>query len=198
LQEADIQRVKDFFGQKKFSWYVESNDVESGLLLEKHGLEKQTVYPAMSCDLNSFESSAPDGDMSIDKIALKGSELETWISVAAQAFNFDRDDFAQAIHFLVDNIHPGNVDLYLGYCAGEPMATAMLIKHKDGVVTVHWIATLPTFRKRGFGSAITERLLSDAKKEHFNLVLLTASVLGKSVYEGLGFQEYARYDIYGN
>jgi predicted GNAT family acetyltransferase len=198
LQEADIQRVKQFFGEKKFSWYVESRDVESRLILEKHGLEKQTMHPAMSCDLSTFEARISDTDMRIDKIALDGAQLETWISVAAHAFSFDRDDFGQAIRFLIDNIHLGYVDLYLGYCDGEPMATGMLIKHKDEVATVHWISTSPTFRKRGFGSVISARLLSDAKNANFKIALLIASVLGKPVYESLGFHEYAQYDVYGN
>lgn len=74
----------------------------------------------------------------------------------------------------------------------------MLVRNyeHEATISLHWISTLPEFRKQGFGSIITSKALLDAKVNGFTEAVLLSSALGKSVYEKLGFQEYASYKIF--
>lgn len=77
-----------------------------------------------------------------------------------------------------------------------PVATTMSVYNQD-VVAVHWLGTLPEYRRRGIGYAITHKSLLDAYKQRCREAVLFGSVLGKSVYERIGFRVYAIYNTYG-
>jgi predicted GNAT family N-acyltransferase len=50
-----------------------------------------------------------------------------------------------------------------------------------------WIATLPEFRGRGIGTAITRRLVEAADDRHYGAIHLSAQLPAVSLYERFGF-----------
>ncbi|MGI5238212.1 GNAT family N-acetyltransferase [Dactylosporangium sp. CA-139066] len=56
---------------------------------------------------------------------------------------------------------------------------------EDEVVGVYWVTTMPRFRSRGMGRALMHALL---RRFGDRPVTLTASRLGRPLYESLGFE----------
>lgn len=85
--------------------------------------------------------------------------------------------------------------LYIGYFQGIPAAVGMALNRGD-IATLHWIGTLPEYRKKGLGTAITIKALHDLQDAGCSHALLLASALGKPLYERMGFKQYALYHMY--
>jgi ribosomal protein S18 acetylase RimI-like enzyme len=65
----------------------------------------------------------------------------------------------------------------------------------DGVVGVFGVATVPAYRRRGIGAAVTTRLLADRTGEA-DLAVLDASDLGFGVYARLGFATASTWEVW--
>lgn len=77
----------------------------------------------------------------------------------------------------------------------EIAGTGMAIINK----TVAWLGTIivkENYRNRGIGNAITSHLISIAERQGVATVLLTASDMGKPIYEKLGFKTDVHYIIF--
>lgn len=80
----------------------------------------------------------------------------------------------------------GALTCYLGYVGDEIVACAA--GHEvDGVVGVECVVTPPEFRRRGYGGAITKHIAYMARSKGYRWVTLTASEMGRPVYERIGF-----------
>jgi GNAT superfamily N-acetyltransferase len=86
---------------------------------------------------------------------------------------------------------PG-VSVYVGYTDGEPVTTGMGIR-TGSTIGVYNIATVERARKRGYGAAMTMRIVDDGAAEGCNTAILQASDMGLSVYEHLGFRTVVEY-----
>lgn len=72
---------------------------------------------------------------------------------------------------------------------GEGVVAAGVVKPVDGTAEIMGVATLPAFRRRGFGAAVTSRLVELAVAAGVSLVLLSADGDDVArVYERLGFR----------
>jgi len=81
---------------------------------------------------------------------------------------------------------------FLGTFRGRPVATS--VGHPwNGVVGINFVATLPEFRGRGFGTAMTWRAAAVARSADCPIVTLHASPMGYPVYRRMGFVERFRY-----
>jgi ribosomal protein S18 acetylase RimI-like enzyme len=82
----------------------------------------------------------------------------------------------------------GPVRLFVGYVDGRPVATAGA-RLGHGIVDVEWVATLPGYRGRGIGAALTwaATLVSPAEP-----ATLIASDAGQPVYEKMGYLRIMR------
>lgn len=82
--------------------------------------------------------------------------------------------------------------LYVGYDGDEPVSAGL------GVVTgrtvgIYNIATVEAARRRGYGAAITMRIVDDGAAAGCDVAILQASAMGRPVYERLGFRAVADY-----
>jgi predicted N-acetyltransferase YhbS len=74
----------------------------------------------------------------------------------------------------------------------EIAGTGMAIINK----TVAWLGTIivkDNYRNRGIGNAVTKHLIDMAERQGVETVLLTASDMGKPIYERLGFKTDIHY-----
>jgi GNAT superfamily N-acetyltransferase len=76
--------------------------------------------------------------------------------------------------------------MYLGRLNGEPVATNMLF-NGGGVASVYAVATLPSARGKGIGSAITLKPLLEARSMGYRYAVLFSTEMGVPVYERIGF-----------
>jgi ribosomal protein S18 acetylase RimI-like enzyme len=87
------------------------------------------------------------------------------------------------------------ISIYVGYLDGEPV-TAGLGWRTGRTIGVNNIATIPAARRRGFGEAMTARVLADGEAAGCSAAVLQASPMGRPIYERLGFRATARYAGY--
>ena len=58
------------------------------------------------------------------------------------------------------------------------------------------IATLPAFRKRGFGTAMTAYSMIEAGNKGCTTGILHASLMGNPVYLKMGYKPYGEYKVF--
>jgi len=72
---------------------------------------------------------------------------------------------------------------------GTPVATGEATVH-DGVAGLYNICTLPDFRHRGYGTAMTLQPLRYAHAAHCHTAILQATEQGARIYKRLGFETF--------
>lgn len=192
----EIDHIKLFFGNKHFTWVVDSNDHQTLTALQKNDFHYKASFPAMILYLDSLSEISYPSQITVKEIQSTSNDLNAWLSIVAESFKVEYHELQKTIALFQQDA--GNsVKLYCGSCQEKPVAACMLMLHND-TASLHWVCTLSDFRNKGIGLAITMQALLDAQHNGCIYAILLSSVLGKHVYERIGFQEYAHYDIYGN
>ena len=86
--------------------------------------------------------------------------------------------------------------IYVGYAEGLPV-TSGLGWRTGRVIGVYAISTVPAARRRGYGEAMTARVIADGIAAGCDVAVLQASETGRPIYERLGFRIHVRYIAYG-
>ena len=161
-----------------------------GDVLIAQGLEAAESELAMAADLAALEPVGRTPPVRIERVRTAG-ELEVFARLSAA--NWTPPDLQVvrfyelgAEHLLRDDCP---LRLYVGYQAGEPVATAEATV-AGGVAGLYNISTVPAFRRRGIGSAMTVRPLEDARAAGCAAAVLQAAPDGVSIYERAGFRAF--------
>jgi GNAT superfamily N-acetyltransferase len=85
---------------------------------------------------------------------------------------------------------------YVGYAGGEPVVSGFAVR-TGRAIGVYSISTLPAARRRGYGAAMTERILADGVAAGCDVGILQASSMGRPIYERLGFRLVQEYAVFG-
>ena len=85
--------------------------------------------------------------------------------------------------------------IYVGY--GEGLRVTSGLGWRSGrVIGVYAISTVPAARRRGYGEAMTARVIADGIAAGCDVAVLQASETGRPIYERLGFRVDVRYNAY--
>jgi GNAT superfamily N-acetyltransferase len=87
--------------------------------------------------------------------------------------------------------HP-DAAMYAGYVDGVPVVAGLGIR-SGRTIGVYDIATLPEVRGRGYGAAMTMRIVDDGAAAGCDVASLQASAMGRPLYERLGFRTVVDY-----
>jgi GNAT superfamily N-acetyltransferase len=85
--------------------------------------------------------------------------------------------------------------VYVGYADDAPVVSGLGWR-TGGTVGVFSIATDVSARRRGYGAAMTARVVADGAVAGCEIAALQASELGRPIYERLGFRTVVRYATY--
>jgi GNAT superfamily N-acetyltransferase len=85
--------------------------------------------------------------------------------------------------------------VYVGYADGAPVVSG-LGKRTGRTIGVYSIATIAPARRRGYGAAMTARVVADGLVAGCDVAALQASQIGRPIYERLGFRTVVRYMAY--
>lgn len=192
---TEIENTKTFFGSVPFRWFVDAADTSLIQKLEEANFKYSAAYPAMSLELNSLVSSDYSDDICVQEIDQE--LLKTWLSIVTKSYSIVlEDEFAKFAYYLIDRAGPEAIHFYVGYYRGIAAAASMVI-NSAGIAGLHWVATLPEFRGKGLGYAISHKPLVDAQKRELATAILLASDMGKPIYKKIEFEQYALYKVYG-
>ena len=86
--------------------------------------------------------------------------------------------------------------VYVGYANGDPVVSGLGWR-TGRTIGVYSIATVPSARRRGYGAAMTARVVADGVLAGCDVAALQASEMGRPIYERLGFRTVVTYAAYG-
>ena len=84
---------------------------------------------------------------------------------------------------------------YLGFLDDHPVCTAVRVT-TGAIAGIYGVSTLPDFRRRGLGEAITRLAAADGYPEGARMSYLQSSRAGRSVYERIGYRWVEDYQLW--
>jgi GNAT superfamily N-acetyltransferase len=172
-------------------------DVERGrhpkvdAALRAMGLEMVATRPAMAIRVEDVERpKIPDG-VEVVHVTDPGL-LADLVEVEVGAFETDRT-VAEGLLSPTQLSLP-NVRVYAAIADGRAVGQALTNTHR-GAVGVFGVATLPGFRRRGIGAAITAFAIDDVRDEA-NLAWLQSTDMGRTLYDRMSFRPVADWDVW--
>jgi GNAT superfamily N-acetyltransferase len=85
--------------------------------------------------------------------------------------------------------------IYVGYAGGAPVVSGLGWR-TGRTIGVYSIATIEPARGRGYGAAMTARVVADGVHAGCDAAALQASEMGRPIYERLGFRTVVNYVAY--
>jgi GNAT superfamily N-acetyltransferase len=154
--------------------------------MEAMGYPYSDTAPGMAMFPVSDAAPVPPG-LTIEAVQDKKA-LDRYQQVMADGFGMPLDLAKRLIARAFLDV-PG-FESYLGLVDDEAVATSSLYA-SDGAAGVYSVATLPGFRRRGFGEAMTWHAVMRGREQGCKTAILQASAMGKPVYERMGFRTVA-------
>ena len=162
-------------------------------IVQEIGLTEREVIPGMVLDPIPNARPRPPRALKIRRVR-SPKEVDDHLQTGAVGFGAPQDYF--------DVWKPGILagasgpwsrgSSYIGYAGGKPASTSLMIRTGD-VAGIYFVSTLPEFRRRGFGEAMTWRAVADGRAAGCKLSCLQASKMGRPIYERLGFRVVEEY-----
>jgi ribosomal protein S18 acetylase RimI-like enzyme len=197
FSERHIINVMNYFSGKNlpFIWLVSDFQNPEPLIeiLTYYGFSFTGSQPGMALDLNlDYLILNPPSDLSFSRVKSE-EDLKIFAELTCKGFELPQN---LCYTFLLG--YPLNnplFNMFIGYYEQEPVCVG-LVAYMNGVASIHNITTLPESRKKGFGTAITLKLLREAKKNKNNFVTLHSSDIAHNIYRGIGFMDYTKLQIF--
>ncbi len=117
------------------------------------------------------------------------AELRRFNHVFSLAFDLPLDPVEML--FSPALLEEPTADLLLGSIDTIPAAVSLVL-HSHGVALIFAVGTVPDFRRRGLGTAMTWQAIQLHRQE-CAAAYLTSSAIGFSVYRKMGFQHVTNY-----
>ena len=122
--------------------------------------------------------------------AIDRAGLEDHIHTAAAGFDMAEELIRGVV--APNLLDRDDVAIYIGYTDGEPVATGLGFR-TGSTIGVYNIATVESSRGRGYGAAMTRRVVADGLAAGCDVAILQASPMGLPIYERLGFRTVVEY-----
>lgn len=197
--DEGIKSILSHFRRRSspLTWQIgpssEPHDLDRHLVV--HGLTHDEDEPGMAVEIEHIKAGLPvPDDLAIEPVR-DDSRLREWIDL----WLFPVPDEVRQVHFDALRARGLGDDspwrYYIGRLNGTPVATSELFT--DGAVAaVHFVVTLPSWRRQGIGSAMTLHVLREAQTAGYRVGVLTASPSGIGAYRRIGFREYCTFRHY--
>lgn len=199
--EARIEVTLRHFAadQVPLSWLIgpSTRPHDLGRRLEAHGLTFDSESPGMAAQLHHLPiATAQTPGLTITEVG-NDAALAQWIET--MVIGSELPDVVRAQLLQLHARHGYHrldaVRYFLGAVNGTPVATSLLFL-SAGVAGIYCVATVPSARGRGIGSAMTVAPLQVARDLGYTIGVLQSSQMGLSIYRRLGFQEYCTFSLY--
>lgn len=135
----------------------------------------------------------PLPELCIQPVAGKESRRD-FLSVASICFDVPAR-VARAV-YEPDTAWNGAYRGFVGYLNGIPVSTVAIVE-EAGALGVYSLATLPEYRRQGFGEALLRKALAEVRATTgVDPTVLQSTDAGFSLYRRMGYREVTRYAVY--
>jgi hypothetical protein len=155
-------------------------------------LADEPWMPGMALVLSSRGDAAPTPGHEIRRI-VDAAGMADHIRTAAAGFGIPQE-WIEAI-MSEDLVGTPGVSVYVGYTDGEPVSTGLGVR-TGRTMGVYNISTIESGRGRGYGTAMTARIMDDGVAGGCDVAILQATDMGRPIYERLGFRTVVEYSGY--
>ena len=144
--------------------------------------------PAMSRGLENLPELSLPNDVKVIRVQSQEDQVD-WLNVLMEGFEEpqpSRPDFQQYLFNSLTEPKPVFVH-FLARWKGEPCAISTLL-YADPAAGIYHVTTLPAYRGRGLGKALTFAAMQSAREGGYKEAILFATPSGFPIYEQLGFE----------
>ena len=196
LRPEALERIRSFFDRQRSEWEIvappsvgdDFYQIPHHISVTRFLREPEMILPKESADLRP-----PPSDLEIHRVR-ELSERLSWERTAALGFQMpDPKLFDQLA--TPQSLETEGLTYYLGTCAGKPVATAILFI-SENIAGIYGVSTIPEFRGRGFGAAMTASAVLDGFQSGCDLSSLQAGPMGFPVYLKMGFRHILDYLVW--
>ena len=185
--------------QLPLSWITgpSTEPADTGNTLEEKGFINAFHLTGMYAPLGEIDFTAlSDSPLEIKRVTTRET-LEHWQETVVKGMGDDPiiGEFLKELFLKLGHDLESPWQNFVGYFQGKPVCTSSLFTFQEAA-GIYCVATLPEFRERGFGQAITLIPLRFAAYQGIKHTVLHASEMAVSMYQKLGFREYCRLNGY--
>ena len=161
---------------------------------QRRGLQRAAELPAMIAGaLRPPRRPAPP--LQIRRVA-SPSERLAFCDIGSTCFHVPIAWFREI--FLWDTVWRSALAGYVGYLAGEPVATAATFCDRE-TVGVYNVGTLPSQRGKGIAEALVRHALEEARRETgLTQTILQSTEQGFRLYEAMGYRAVTKVSVYAS
>jgi GNAT superfamily N-acetyltransferase len=184
MRERGAPYVVDLRAGTDDRWRPQLEDLGLSLISPEPWMPGMALYPLPP------RGSVPVPEGLDIRVATDESGLDDHISAAAAGFGMPVEWLRSvAVPALLSD--PA-ITVYAGYADGEAVVAGL--GHRTGdTIGIYDIATVESARRRGYGAAMTMRIVDDAAAAGCDVAILQASDMGLPIYERLGFRTVVEY-----
>jgi len=148
--------------------------------------------PVYGMPIGSMADSSPSPTPSLSIVTAGQDTIEDAVSCLAEAFDAHPDEVRRELG--PNLLTVPSFTVFIGYLSGEPVATSMLATTPSvQLAGVYSVATRPSHRGRGFGTALTRAALLAARAQGYDTAVLEPSPEGAPMYRRMGFEPFGTY-----
>jgi ribosomal protein S18 acetylase RimI-like enzyme len=189
--DGAVRRIAAYFDERRMPFIIrlrEGLDPAAERAAEAQGIAYTDTVPGMVLPAMPTSVAAPVG-LEIQTVG-DSSTMRHHADVLAESFAMPRD-FAE--QFVSENLlHIPDVELYVGYIDGEPVASSALVASHQAA-GVYNVGCLDSHRRKGYGEAMTRYAVQRGAELGCTFGSLQASEMGRPLYERMGFRLVAPY-----
>lgn len=181
---------------RPFRWWLtpstQPHTLES--ILQSLGMRHAYDATGMEIELRSLQDvRVPDG-VAIRRL-VDADDMHHWTDVFLPVFSRDAHEGAVWIDTYGRLGFDGAWIHFVAFVNGTAAATTSLLMCGD-LAGIYHVATLPSFRGRGIGAALTMHALHEARARGASIAALQSSAMGYPVYRALGFESVCELRLY--
>lgn len=196
-----IKRVKKKYQELKlpFWWWVYpcGQSRETKEILIKEGFDYLGSIPCLAVDVSTTKIAVQENKDMETSFVQDTNELKIWEEISFAGFEMPQETSKQYNRFVAsfDLSEKSPQKLFLAYCNGQPVATALLFLQKNAI-GIYFVTTIAEHRNKGIALAMIMAIMKYAKIEGYKYCVLQSSKEGLNVYMQAGFKEYCKADVY--
>jgi ribosomal protein S18 acetylase RimI-like enzyme len=192
--QSALDGALDRYRSAELGWLLKLQpelDREMAAHAQRRGVEFEE-QPVYRISMRAWADPAPRPTASLAIVAAGRDTIDDAVWCFAEAFEADPEDLRRELG--PNLLTVPSFTVFIGYLSGEPVATSMLAT-TPGVqlAGVYSVATRPSHRGRGFGTALTRAALLAGRAQGYDTAVLEPSPMGEAMYRRMGFEPFGTY-----
>jgi GNAT superfamily N-acetyltransferase len=194
-----MRETERVYGQSALPFSIHTRahlDAELEGALVESGFREIAATPGMVLAAGAGVPAAPPSELEVRPVEGEGARA-AYAEVMAEAYAVYGTPEASTRPFFarLESVRGPGTQAYLGWVAGRAVSGATLyLSH--GIGGVGWVGTRPASFRRGYGAALTWRVVEEGFRRGVPWLTLQASPMGASVYRRLGFETPTHYRMF--